>query len=320
MCWSRCRCLQRTEVHMVPKEPVPARIMIVDDHALAREGLRAILAHQQDLAVVAEAEDAGEARALCRRVCPDLILMDVRMPGVDGLAATATIKQEFPAIIVIIITMYENPDYLLQAIRAGAAGYLLKDATAREVLTAVRQVLHGEFPLRPGVAARLLQSLTRERERPVTLPEGQLTPREQAVLRLVAQGQTNRELPARSTSAWVRSSSTSATLSPNLASPIAPRRRCARSNSGSLPHHPSSSPSATPHRRQRASGPFLARWPMRAAARRARLEAADGPYRFGPAWAPYGGCCSERGGKGPVSCCLYDSSGEGCWLAQLAAF
>ena len=183
---------------MVPEAPVPARIMIVDDHVLAREGLRAMLAHQQDLVVVAEAVDAGEARALCRRVFPDLILMDVRMPGMDGLAATAAIKQEFPAISVIIITMYENPDYLLQAIRAGAAGYLLKNATSREVLTAVRQVLRGEFPLRPGVAARLLQRLTRERERPVTLPEGQLpgqlTLREQEVLRLVAQGRTNRAI------------------------------------------------------------------------------------------------------------------------------
>ena len=183
---------------MVPEAPVPARIMIVDDHALAREGLRAMLAHQQDFVVVTEAEDAEEARALCRRVFPDLILMDVRMPGMDGLAATAAIKQEFPAISVIIITMYENPDYLLQAIRAGAAGYLLKNATSREVLTAVRQVLRGEFPLRPGVAARLLQRLTRERERPVTLPEGQLpgqlTLREQEVLRLVAQGRTNRAI------------------------------------------------------------------------------------------------------------------------------
>ena len=173
---------------------VPARIMIVDDHALAREGLRAMLAHQQDLAVVAEAVDAGEARALCRRVGPDLILMDVRMPGTDGLAATAAIKQEFPAISVIVITMYENPDYLLQAIRAGAAGYLLKSAATREVLTAVRQVLRGEFPLRPDVAALLLQRLTPGRQRQATLSEDQLAPREQAVLRLVAQGQTNRAI------------------------------------------------------------------------------------------------------------------------------
>src|SRR5437763_14291524 len=140
---------------MAPKAPVPARIMIVDDHALAREGQRAMLAHQQDLAVGAEAVDAGDARALCRRVFPDLIRMDVRMPGMDGLAATAAIKQEFPTISVIIITMYENPDYLLQAIRSGAAGYLLKSATTCEVLTAVRQVLRGEFPLRPGIATQI---------------------------------------------------------------------------------------------------------------------------------------------------------------------
>src|SRR5437588_5728148 len=188
-CWSRCRCLQRTEVRMAAEAPVPARIMIVDDHALAREGLRAMLAHQHDLAVIAEAVDAGEARALCRSVQPDLLLMDVRMPGMDGLAATAAIKQEFPAIRVIIITMYENPDYLLQAIKAGAAGYLLKNATAREILTAVRQVLRGEFPLRPDVAAHLLQRLTPRRQPPATLSEDQLAPREQAVLRLVAQGQ-----------------------------------------------------------------------------------------------------------------------------------
>jgi DNA-binding NarL/FixJ family response regulator len=94
----------------------------------------------------------------------------------------------------MIITMYENPDYLLQAIRAGAAGYLLKDATTREVLTAVRQVLRGEFPLHPDVTAYVLQRLTREREGHAPLSEHQLTPREQAVLRMVAQGQTNRAI------------------------------------------------------------------------------------------------------------------------------
>src|SRR5438067_520730 len=105
-----------------PGDPAqPARIAIVDDHDLARAGLRSMLAQERDLLVVGEAGDGAEALALCRRLCPDLILMDVRMPGLDGLAATAAIKRENPATSVIIVTMYENPDYLVQALKAGAA-------------------------------------------------------------------------------------------------------------------------------------------------------------------------------------------------------
>src|ERR687886_1768736 len=130
-----------------PRYPTqPARIVIVDDHELARAGLRSMLAQERDLTVVGEASDGAQALALCRRLSPDLILMDVRMPGLDGLAATAALKQEYPATSVIIVTMYENPDYLGQALKAGAAGYLLKDATQREVVTAVRQGVRGGVP------------------------------------------------------------------------------------------------------------------------------------------------------------------------------
>jgi DNA-binding NarL/FixJ family response regulator len=178
-----------------PRQPAqPARIVIVDDHELARAGLRSMLAQERDLAVVGEASNGTQALALCRRLSPDLILMDVRMPGLDGLAATAAIKQEYPATSVIVVTMYENPDYLVQALKAGAAGYLLKDATQREVVTAVRQVLRGEFPLHPHLATHLLQRLAREISREAQpLPE-RLTPREVVVLQLLAQGQTNREI------------------------------------------------------------------------------------------------------------------------------
>ena len=172
----------------------PARIAIVDDHELAQAGLRSMLAQERDLVVIGEASDGAQALALCRRLCPDLILMDVRMPGLDGLAATETIKQEYPTTSVIVVTMYENPDYLVQALKAGAAGYLLKDATQREVVTAVRQVLRGEFPLHPQLATHLLQRLAREMAREAqSLPE-RLTPREVVVLQLLAQGQTNREI------------------------------------------------------------------------------------------------------------------------------
>src|SRR3989440_8911251 len=140
-----------------PGDPaLPARIAIVDDHDLARAGLRSMLAQERDLMVVGEASDGAQALALCRRLAPDLILMDVRMPGLDGLAATAAIKQEYPATSVIIVTMYENPDYLVQALKAGAAGYLLKDATPREGVTAVRQGLRGEVPLHPHLATHPL--------------------------------------------------------------------------------------------------------------------------------------------------------------------
>jgi DNA-binding NarL/FixJ family response regulator len=178
-----------------PGDPAPpARIVIVDDHELARAGLRSMLAQERDLQVIGEASDGAQALALCRRLSPDLILMDVRMPGLDGLAATAAIKEECPATSVIIVTMYENPDYLVQALKAGVAGYLLKDATQREVVTAVRQVLRGERLLHPHLMAQLLRRLALEAPRSAEPPPEALTRREAAVLHLVAQGQTNREI------------------------------------------------------------------------------------------------------------------------------
>jgi DNA-binding NarL/FixJ family response regulator len=182
------------------------RLALVDDHDLAREGLRDMLADESDLEVVGEAANGREALALCFRVRPDLVMMDVRMPEMDGLEATRMIKQEFPKISVLILTMHENPDYLLEAIRAGAAGYVLKDAPQHEVITAIRQVLGGESPLDPELAARLLRRLAAEegerREGLAQSGRGQrqeqyvesLTPREQEVLGLLKLGHTNREV------------------------------------------------------------------------------------------------------------------------------
>src|SRR5215813_11727741 len=124
----------------------PARVLVVDDHELARVGLKGMLAGESDLQVVGEAANGREALMLSRRLQPDLLLMDARMPEMDGVAATRVIKQEMPAIKVLISTFSEDPDDLLRALTAGAAGYLLKDASRREMLAAVRRTLGGELP------------------------------------------------------------------------------------------------------------------------------------------------------------------------------
>jgi DNA-binding NarL/FixJ family response regulator len=180
------------------------QLLIVDDHKIARESLRDMLADEPSIEVIGEAANGREALALCSRLRPNLIMMDVRMPEMDGLAATREIKQRYPEISVLMVTMHENPDYLLEALKAGAAGYVLKDAPQDEVITAVHQVLGGESPLDQALAARLLQRLANEvgkqgealrisqgREKPHIQP---LTPRELEVLRLLKLGLTNRQV------------------------------------------------------------------------------------------------------------------------------
>lgn len=181
---------------MSPDRPV-ARVIIADDHELARTGLRGMLTGEPDLEVVGEATTGQQAVSLCRRLRPDVALMDVRMPEMDGLAATRLIKEESPSTAVVMVTMHENPEYLLEALRAGAAGYVLKDASHDEVLRTIRRVVEGEALLTPEIASRLLVRLVREKAaQPVPQPAVPLTARETVVLRLVAQGWTNREIAA----------------------------------------------------------------------------------------------------------------------------
>ncbi len=197
------------------EEGSAARLLIADDHALAREGLRTMLASEPDMEVIGEAEDGLEALELCRRLRPDLVLMDVRMPKMDGLAATRAIKAECPATSIIVVTSSEDPDHLLEAIKAGAAGYVLKDATKGELRDAARKALGGESPLDGGLAMQLLKRLAEEetqppasqrgapqqslgepeerRQRALLLPEP-LTPRELEVLRHLTLGKTNRQI------------------------------------------------------------------------------------------------------------------------------
>jgi DNA-binding NarL/FixJ family response regulator len=176
--------------------PRIGRVIIADDHELARLGLRTMLAPEADLEVVAEASTGREAVELSRKLAPDLVLMDIRMPDLDGLVATRVIKEALPRTSILVVTLSEDPDYLLEALRVGAAGFVLKDASRREVVLAIRQVLNGESPLDPKLSAELIRRLAHQtpaKDRPARRGD-ELTARELDVLRLIAEGKTNSEI------------------------------------------------------------------------------------------------------------------------------
>ncbi len=185
----------------------PARVLIADDHELVRDGFKRMLSYEQDLEVIGEASNGREAVEQCRSLSPDLVLMDVRMPQMDGLEATRAIKAEQPEISVLVITTYGNQDYLLEAIKAGAAGYVLKDAPNQQLLSAMRRGLEGESPVNQELATQLIQRLAREAQHPAEAPPAtesaaaptppllkELTPRELEVLGRMTQGKTNQEI------------------------------------------------------------------------------------------------------------------------------
>ena len=170
-----------------------ARVIIADDNDLARAGLQAILSSIPGLELAGEATNGRAAVELCRTLQPDLALLDVRMPDMDGLAAARAIRMEAPATRVIMVTIHDNLDYLLEAMRAGASGYVLKEASREELLTAVRRVLAGEQLLNAGESKRMLQRMASDDPEHSTVVK-LLTLREIEVLRLVADGRTNQDI------------------------------------------------------------------------------------------------------------------------------
>jgi DNA-binding NarL/FixJ family response regulator len=177
----------------------PTRILLADDHQLVRAGIRSLLQRLHDVRVVAEASDGDEALRLVATEQPDNVLMDIGMAGLNGLAATERIAQAFPAVRVIILSMHDNKEYVLQALRAGAAGYLLKDAAKAELELAVRAVACGETYLSPPVSKHVIAAYVQRAIGTPATPESEanlerLTPRQQEVLRLIAAGQTSQAI------------------------------------------------------------------------------------------------------------------------------
>jgi DNA-binding NarL/FixJ family response regulator len=198
---------------------MPRRVIVVDDQSLIREGLAIILDAQPDIEIVGQAADGQEAVALAGRLKPDVILMDIKMPRMNGIAATREIKRRHPAIQILILTTYSEDELVFEGIRAGACGYLLKDITREELAEAVRGAARGEAQIDPAVASQVLTEfqrmadvLARRGTPPSTGREGgvlradpldelppveELTPREKTILKLLTEGLTNAGIAAR---------------------------------------------------------------------------------------------------------------------------
>jgi NarL family two-component system response regulator LiaR len=168
------------------------RVLIADDHAIVRKGLRALLATERDIEVIGEAEDGAQAVSQARALQPDVILMDLVMPKMDGIEATRQITEQQAGAHILVLTSFAADDKVFPAIKAGALGYLLKDSGPDELVEAIHQVQHGEPSLEPSIARKVLHELAQPPKRPPTVDP--LTERELAVLRLIAQGKSNRDI------------------------------------------------------------------------------------------------------------------------------
>ena len=170
------------------------RVLLADDHRILREGIRALIEDQEDMVVVGESEDGLATVKKVAELLPDVVVMDIAMPLLNGLEATRQIHRDFPQVKVLILTMHENEEYIRQVLAAGALGYVLKDAAARDLLGAIRTVNQGEAVLSPAITRLVIEDYLRWGDiRQEDTTDG-LTPREREVLQLIAEGYTNKEI------------------------------------------------------------------------------------------------------------------------------
>lgn len=174
--------------------PVAIRVVMADDHALVREGIRNVLEQHPDIDVVAEAGDGREAVALTLELRPDVVLMDIAMPELNGIEATRQIKEQCPETVILVLTAYDDDRYVFALLEAGAAGYLLKNAHGSELVSAIREVHAGESILSPSVARKVLRKFVGLRGDRPTHEEATLTEREIEILRLAATGRPNKAI------------------------------------------------------------------------------------------------------------------------------
>ena len=170
------------------------QIIICDDQAVVRDGLEMLLTLEKDIQVLGTAQDGAEAVELVSKHQPDLVLMDLKMPGVNGIEATRQIRAKYPDVKVLVLTTYDDDEWVFDAIRAGASGYLLKDTPREKVVEAIRGTLEGKSFVDPAVAGKLMGQVASSQTQPSSLLTDKLTEREADVLRLLARGLNNAEI------------------------------------------------------------------------------------------------------------------------------
>ncbi len=180
---------------MQPMQPI--KLLLVDDQRLMRDGLRTLLELEDDLQVTAEAENGRQALEAYTRYRPDVVLMDIRMPEMDGVEATRRILQADPQARIIILTTFDDDEYVFEGLRAGALGYLLKDVSGAELAEAIRTVAAGGALIEPSVARKVLAEFARLPDLPPAAAQADLTEREREILALIAQGLSNKQIAGR---------------------------------------------------------------------------------------------------------------------------
>jgi len=173
------------------------KVIVCDDQAIIRDGLEMLLKLEKDIEVMGQAQDGAEAIEMVAKAQPDLVLMDLKMPGLNGIEATRQIRANYPQVKVLVLTTYDDDEWVFDAIRAGASGYLLKDTPREEVIKAVRGTAAGKSFIDPAVAGKLLHQVADKQTQPSTLLTDKLTEREAEVLRLVARGFNNADIAER---------------------------------------------------------------------------------------------------------------------------